>query len=64
MKFLPLALALAAFEVGADALLTNLVKNVQNVQKVQVYVVVVAIVLVKSLRQSPLSNGHQEHSFC
>lgn len=61
MKFLPLALALAAFEVGADALLTNLVKNVQ---KVQVYVVVVAIVLVKSLRQSPLSNGHQEHSFC
>lgn len=58
MKFLPLALA--AFAVGADALLTNPVKNVQ---KVQVYVVVVAIVLVKSQISICICNGHSEHSF-
>ena len=41
MKFLPLALA--ALVVGADALLTNPVKNVK---KIQVYAVVVVVVVI------------------
>ena len=58
MKFLPLSLA--AIVIGADALLTNPVKDIK---RVQVYVVIAIVGLVEVLKFLRLCNAHWKNSF-